>query len=53
MTTSGRRGTGAEFTTDRARLVEVIDRFVPQREPELPAIAGEPPAISNASTPAE
>lgn len=53
MTTSGRRGTGAEFTTDRARLVEVIDRFVPQREPELPAIAGEPPATSNASTPAE
>jgi VWFA-related protein len=53
MMTSGRRGTGAEFTTDRARLLDVIDRFLPQREPELPAIAGESPPTTSTSGSAE
>jgi VWFA-related protein len=39
MTTSGRRGGQAEFTTDKARLLAAIERFVPIGDHELPSIA--------------
>ena len=39
LTTSGRMGAQAEFTSDKRRLIEAINRFVPQTEHELPAIA--------------
>lgn len=39
LTTSGRLGSQAEFTADKRRLIEAINRFVPQVEYELPAIA--------------
>ena len=39
MTTSGRLGGQAEFTTDKSRLLDAIERFVPQGEHDLPAIA--------------
>jgi VWFA-related protein len=45
ITTSGRRGTQAEFTSDKARLLAAIDRFVPQAEHALPSIATEMPSI--------
>jgi len=37
LTTSGRLGGQAEFTTDKSRLFEAIERFVPQGEHDLPA----------------
>lgn len=43
MTTSGRLGGQAEFTTDKSRLMDAIDRFVPRGEHDLPAIANAPP----------
>jgi VWFA-related protein len=45
MTTSGRLGGQAEFTTDKSRLIAAIERFVPQAEHELPSIANAPPSI--------
>ncbi len=39
MTTSGRLGGQAEFTTDKSRLLDAIERFVPRGEHDLPAIA--------------
>jgi VWFA-related protein len=42
MTTSGRLGGQAEFTTDKSRLMDAIDRFVPRGEHDLPAIANAP-----------
>lgn len=39
MTTSGRRGGQAEFTTDKSRLLAAIERFVPVGGHELPSIA--------------
>jgi hypothetical protein len=43
MTTSGRLGGQPEFTTDKSRLIAAIDRFSPQGEHDLPAIADAPP----------
>jgi VWFA-related protein len=45
VTTSGRLGGQAEFTADKARLLEAIDRFRPQGEVVLPAIADGPPTL--------
>jgi VWFA-related protein len=42
MTTSGRLGGQAEFTTDKSRLLDAIERFVPRGEHDLPAIANAP-----------
>jgi hypothetical protein len=39
ITTGAGVGRQAEFTSDKARLLEVIDRFVPRADPELPEIA--------------
>ena len=39
VTTSGRRGGQAEFTTEKWRLLAAIDRYVPRSEYEAPAIA--------------
>jgi VWFA-related protein len=44
MTTSGWLGGQAEFTTDRARLMDAIARFMPRGEHDLPAIASAPPS---------
>ena len=40
VATSGRTSSQAEFTTDKARLVEAIDQFLPQSEQGAPGIAG-------------
>ena len=53
MTTSGRLGSQTEFTTDKSRLIAAIERFVPQREHELPAIADSLPSPSGANPPAQ
>ena len=45
ITTSGRLGGQAEFTSDKARLRAAIDRFVPQGDHVLPSIASEMPSI--------
>jgi VWFA-related protein len=39
VTTSGKRGGQAEFTTEKWRLLDAIDRYVPQSEFAPPAIA--------------
>ena len=44
MTTSGWLGGQAELTTDRARLMDAIGRFMPRGEHDLPAIASAPPS---------
>lgn len=49
MTTSGWLGGQAEFTTDKSRLLEAIERFVPRRQYELPAIASAPPSMPGAN----
>ena len=51
VTTSGRLGGQAEFTTEKWRLLAAIDRFVPQSEYDSPGIAsspGTPPVQSRA-----
>lgn len=53
VTTSGRVGGQAEFTTDKARLLAAIDRFVPQGEHELPAIAAPSSSAGGANSPAD
>jgi VWFA-related protein len=45
VTTSGALGGQAEFTTDKSRLMDAIERFVPRGEHELPEIASGPPSI--------
>ena len=45
ITTSGRLAGQAEFTSDKARLLAAIDRFVPQGDHALPSIASEMPSI--------
>ena len=47
VSASGRLGGQAEFTSDKSRLLEAIERFRPQGEHELPAIATPPPSISD------
>jgi len=42
VTTSGRFGGHAEFTTEKWRLLAAIDRFVPQSEFDSPGIASSP-----------
>ena len=42
LTTSGRLGGQAEFTMDKARLLDAIERFVPRGEHDLPEIADAP-----------
>ena len=42
VTTSGRFGGQAEFTTEKWRLLAAIDRFVPQSEFDSPGIASSP-----------
>jgi VWFA-related protein len=49
MTTSGRLGGQTEFTTDKSRLLDAIERFVPQGEHELPAIANSLPSVPGAN----
>jgi VWFA-related protein len=49
LTTSGRLGGQAEFTNDKSRLMDAIERFVPQGEHDLPAIASPLPSASGAS----
>jgi VWFA-related protein len=49
LTTSGRLGGQAEFTTDKSLLLDAIERFVPRGEHELPAIAGGPPVVPTRS----
>ena len=49
MTTSGRLGSQTEFTTDKSQLIDAIERFVPQREHDLPAIADSLPSPSGAN----
>ena len=46
LTTSGRFGGQAEFTMDKARLLDAIERFVPRGEHDLPEIAGAVPGGS-------
>ena len=46
LTTSGRLGGQAEFTTDKARLLDAIERFVPRGEHDLPEIADAVPGGS-------
>jgi VWFA-related protein len=53
ITTSGRLGGQAEFTSDKSRLLEAIERFRPQGEHELPAIATPPPSLDVPNTKAE
>jgi VWFA-related protein len=53
MTTSGRRGGQAEFTTDKSRLNAAIERFVPQAEHELPSLATAPPSVPGADPQSE
>ena len=53
MTTSGTLGGQAEFTKDKRRLLEAIDRFQPRGEHELPAIATPPSSLSGAATNSE
>ena len=53
MTTSGRLGGQSEFTTDKSRLMDAIERFVPQGEHDLPAIANAPPSVAGANPGAE
>jgi VWFA-related protein len=53
MTTSGRLRSQTEFTTDKSRLIAAIERFVPQREHELPAIADSLPSPSGANPQAQ
>ncbi len=53
ITTSGRRGSQAEFTTDKARLLAAIERFVPQGEHDLPAIAAPPSSVGGANPPVD
>ena len=48
-TTSGRLGGQTEFTTDKSRLLDAIERFVPRGEHELPAIADAPPSVPGAN----
>ncbi len=49
MTTSGRLGGQTEFTTDKSRLLDAIERFVPQGEHDLPAIADALPSAPGAN----
>ena len=44
ITTSGRVGGQAEFTTDKSRLLDAIERYVPLGRHELPSIASAPPS---------
>ncbi len=44
MTTSGSRVSRAEFTSDKARLVEAANRFFPQSEVPSRGVAEQPPA---------
>jgi VWFA-related protein len=44
VTTSGRLGGQAEFTRDKLRLLDAIDRFVPRGAHDLPEIAASPSA---------
>jgi VWFA-related protein len=46
MTTSGRLGSQTTFTNDKSSLLQAIERFVPQGEHDLPAIAGAPPSVT-------
>ena len=51
VTTSGRLGAQAEFTTEKWRLLAAIDRFVPQSEYDSSGIASSPatpPVLSSA-----
>jgi VWFA-related protein len=53
MTTSGRLGGQAEFTSDKSRLLEAIERFVPRGQHELPAIADAPVSMPGAGSRSE
>jgi Ca-activated chloride channel family protein len=48
MTTSGWVGGQAEFTTDKSRLLDAIERFVPRGQHDLPAIARELQSVPGA-----
>ena len=51
VTTSGRLGAQAEFTTEKWRLLAAIDRFVPQSEYDGPGVGSSPatpPVLSQA-----
>ena len=48
MTTSGWLGGQAEFTTDKSRLLDAIERFVPRGQYDLPAIARELQSVPGA-----
>ena len=50
MMTSGRSSAQTEFTTDRARLLAAIDRFMPQGEHDLPDIASGLPTVDGAGS---
>jgi VWFA-related protein len=53
VTTSGRLSGQAEFTADKSRLLEAIDRFRPQGDLQLPAIAYGPPALPGGNVPSD
>lgn len=53
ITTSGRLGAQAEFTSDKSRLLGAIERFRPQGEHELPSIATPPPSLGVTNAQAE
>ena len=50
LTTSGRLGGQAEFTTDKSRLLAAIEQFTPRGEHETPAIASLPSSGGPIST---
>ena len=50
MMASGRSSAQTEFTTDRARLLAAIDRFMPQGEHDLPDIASGLPTVDGAGS---
>jgi VWFA-related protein len=50
LTTSGRLGGQAEFTTDKSRLLAAIEQFTPRGEHETPAIASLPASAGPIST---
>ena len=41
IATSGRNAMQAEFTSDKARLMQAVDKFFPQGEDPAPGVAGE------------
>ena len=50
MTTSGGGGSQAEFTSDKSRLLEAVERFVPLSEYQPPEIANAAPGGEGATT---